>query len=126
MSRNDFEKLDQQDAAILARRQAAYDELPGVRNGDFLVFRDGRIERVAHVSDNAVQSDFGGRFGSSFYLGDGYAGYSGGLDRSIPLSRVASTHEGRNGSAWFFHHNEVAAHNGVGVRLFFRVFRVAA
>ena len=60
--------------------------------------------------------------GGSFYLGNGYMSYSGGLDPAIDKNLLIETAELREGSCWFFHHNESMAHNGVQAIIQCRVY----
>lgn len=112
-------ELDDRDRALVAERAAAYDRINGPRVGDFVEFADGVIRRVSHVWDNGVQTSDGG----SFYLGDGYISFSGGLYPQIPFSSLSETGEKRNASVWIFHHDWAKAHNGVGAEIPFRVFK---
>lgn len=114
--------LDAIDEMILQDRQRAYLERPNraPANGDFVVFADGVTRRISHAhGDGYIQtSDLTGTIQSgSFYLGEGYMSFSGGLHPGIPQSTLTLTDELRIGRAWFFHHGEVRAHNGVDVTL---------
>jgi hypothetical protein len=124
--------LDERDAAILADRTAALDAVDGPRCGDYLRMPDGELLRVAHVFPadwedmHGVQPNCPRHGGEgSFYLGRGYVSYSGSLDPRIDQDRLTLSDETRNGSAWFFHHDHMQAHNGVTVSIPFRVYDVA-
>ena len=120
---------------ILEKRIALYDRWPGIRIGDFLRFADGHFRRVAHIwrvgweddhsEVESVQPSYidGSR---SFYLGDAYCSFSGGLLPSIPIAAFSATGEVKEGSVWFFKDNYVTAHNGIYCSAPFRVFNVAA
>ena len=127
--------LDERDAAILAQRMRTLDAELGPRCGDYVRFGDGTERRILHlwifdepddpdIEDQAQTSD--GRFGSSFYLGDGYVSFSGGLYPGTPLAGLRLTDETRLGSCWFFHHDYRTAHNGVDVKIPFRVYETNA
>lgn len=117
-----FHPLDATDEAILHDRQRAYLERPNrtPANGDFVVFVDGVVRRISHAhADGYIQtSDLRDTIQSgSFYLGEGYMSFSGGLHAGVPQSSLTLSPELRIGRAWFFHHEEVKAHNGVEVEL---------
>lgn len=124
--------LDDRDAAILAARQAQLDTCaahdPRPRSGDFVLFVDGVTRRVSHVWDWAADAagpaiyDVQTSDGGSWYLGEGYASFSGTLYRSVPASTMTLTDERREGRCWFFHHNFWGADRGVDVQATFRVF----
>ena len=118
-------ELDERDAAILAERTRLFDEAPGPREGDYVIFADGTERRVSFVTPlewlpecDSVQTSDGG----SWYLGEGYCSFSGGLYRGVKRDTLTLTDETRAGSCWFFHHNHRMAHNGVEVLIPFRVY----
>ena len=114
--------LDDQDAVILRDRSIALGRLQGVRVGDFIRMKDGSERRITYHWGERVQTTDHGKAGS-FYLGDGYISFSGGLDSAIPLDRVRLIHHiGRLGRVWFFHHDQWRAHNRVDGWLDFRVY----
>jgi hypothetical protein len=41
--------------------------------------------------------------------------YSGGLESSIPMDKFSRTQETMSAPAWFFHHDDVRAHNGIDI-----------
>lgn len=112
---------DDRDAELLCQRATELDADPGPRCGDFVRFADGRMERVSHVWDAAVQTSEGG----SFYLGHGYVSFSGGLNPSIPAAELRRADEAQDGSCWFFHHDRFTAHNAVHATMPFRVYDVS-
>ncbi len=116
--------LDPHDATIRDVRRRSLDEEPRVRCGDYVEFADGVVRRVSHVhrwegEEELVQTSGGG----SWYLGDGYASFSGSLYPSVGASTLTRTDERREGLVWFFHHDWHEAHNGVSVTVPFRVYR---
>ena len=114
--------IDEKNAVILAERQRAFDRKEGIRVGDFVTMPDGSTQRVAHHWGDSVQLT-DGRFGSSFYFGDGgYCDFSGGLNPGIDITRFILTDERRAGSVWFFSENYVTAHNGYHCEAMFRVW----
>ena len=118
--------LDERDEAILAQRVAALDAVEGPRVGDFVRFADGVERRISYIwpeawddeTTSSVQTSDGG----SYYLGDGYVSMSGSLYTGVHGRTLTLTDEQREGSVWFFHHNQHVAHNGVDVMIPFRVF----
>ena len=113
---------------LLARRSRQREEEDRPSVGDFVVFPDPsrpggvREERIAHdYGDDvgAVQTAPGG----SFYLGDGYASFSGALNPTIPTAALTPTGEVRSGRSWFFSGDYVRADNGIDVRAPCRVYR---
>lgn len=113
-----FTPLDPRDRRILDARKASLDGQPGPRVGDYVVFSDGVTRRISYNWGDAVQTSDGG----SWYLGDGYCSFSGSLYSSVPIASLTQLPEERDGSAWFFHHDYPAAHNGVDVEIPFRVY----
>lgn len=111
-------KFDDTDKEILERREALFNARSGPRVGDFVRFPDGTVDRFSHDWGETIQTTKGG----SFYLGNGYMSFSGGLDPAIDKADLRPTYEMRGGSCWFFHHNYHAAHNGVDVTIPCRVY----
>lgn len=110
---------DERDLAIVAERVKALDAVPGARVGDYVIFADGVTRRISYDWGNSVQTSRGG----SWYLGHGYTSFSGGLYRGVPTDTLTDTGETRDGTCWIFRHDMMRAHNGVDVRIPFRVFR---
>lgn len=117
------EHLDERDRAILAERQAAWNERTGPRVGDFVRFPDGSMARFTHDWGESIQISCT-KYGGSFYLGHGYASYSGGLEPGIKKEFLVETNETEIGRFWFFHRDWAEAHNGVNVDLGCRVYEV--
>lgn len=116
--------LDDRDRALIAALAALFDQCPGPRIGDFMDF--GQVSpRVSHVwrlnTGDEVQTSDGG----SFYLGEGYCSFSGGLYIAVKVNALTPTAETREGDAWLFHHNQPMADNGVYFHIPFRVYRCA-
>ena len=118
--------LDVIDLAILNRRIGAYTVSAGPTEGDFVDFADGVTRRISFITPldwlpecDSVQTSKGG----SFYLGNGYASFSGSLCPGVKRGTLTDKGEWRNGACWFFHHDHHRAHNGVEVSAPFRVYR---
>lgn len=113
---------------LLDNRTTLRDGQTGPRVGDYVLFpddmpRDGLyeryIERISHDWGDGVQTSPGG----SWYLGDGFASFSGSLNSTIPKARLEDTGETKLGSFWFFKGDYARAHNGVDVMASCRVYR---
>jgi len=113
-------ELDERDLEIFSQRFHRLQDKHGPRVGDFVRFADGHEERISHIWPDGVQTSEGG----SFYLGDGYCSFSGGLNTAIPTDELEYRAEHKRGSVWFFHHDHFTAHNGVTTDLDFRVYEV--
>lgn len=124
--------FDERDAKILEARQVSLDERAAAdqrpRSGDFVIFADGVTRRVSHVWDWEASDDGPAVYDcqtsdcGSWYLGVGYADFSGGLFGSVPASTMTLTEERREGRCWFFHHDYAGAHCGVDALALFRVY----
>ena len=117
-------KFDERDAAILVTNIAAWDERKGPRVGDWCRMPNGDMKRFTHDWGDDIQTTSSVTGMGSFFFGRGYMDYSGGLDSAILKSRLVDTGETKLGAAWFFHHNHMAAHNGVYFNVECRVFEV--
>jgi len=117
--------FDERDAEILRAREAAFNRVAGPRVGDFLKTPAGYL-RFTYEWEDAIQTtdrpSESGESGS-FYLGNGYASYSGSLDSGVPKTEIVPTSEVKSGRFWFFHHDWQQAHNGVDFTLPCRVFQ---
>lgn len=117
-----LEIVDTRNAEILKTRQEYLTNRNEIGVGDFVL--DGeKVLRVAHHWGDSLQLT-DGRFGESFYLGNGHVSFSGGLDPAIPIERFVATDEMREGACWFFSENHVRAHNGVHTQAQFHVWRL--
>jgi len=114
--------LDPEDNEILKKRLTALNENPGPRVGDFVFMKgEDKPRRFTYDWGEGIQTtDYGA--GGSFYLGDGYVSFSGGLSPSIDKKALLNSGQTRLGRVWFFHHNYACADNGVETEIPFRVF----
>ena len=131
-----YPRVDARDIEIVKKRVKAYDALEGPRVGDYI--RPGSpsgvgiimpgipYKRITHIwrdlgpgIPDSIQTSL---LEGSFYLGDGYVSYSGGLDPGIPANLLKLTKEKKQGGVWFFHHNQQRGHNGVDFVIPFRVY----
>lgn len=102
---------------IVEERMAEYNKIEGPRVGDYLRIGE-KYYRFSHDWTDRLQYSEGG----SFYLGDGYISFSGGLEPPLPKLDLKNTGELRLGVIWVFKNNEWAAGNGVNFERKFRVF----
>lgn len=113
---------------ILKERITAFNAVTGrPRVGDYIYTpqTDSRIPeytRITHDWNDRVQT--GGNSGSSYYLGDGYLSYSGGLDSGIATDCLILTDDVKPGSVWFFDGDIAGAGRGVYFQADMRVYRV--
>ena len=113
---------DDKDERILQERVEAWDKRPAPRVGDYIMFSDGVMHRFSHDWDEwGLQTSKDG----SFYFGDGYMSFSGGLNPPILREKVLNSGETKKGQAWFFHHDWAHAHSAVFVMVDCRVFGTA-
>lgn len=121
--------LDVIDQDIRERSLAEWDAIPGPRVGDFVEMLDGTTRRFTHHWGDGIQTTYytkeRGHWDASFYFGrEGYVSFSGSLDKAIPLEKLQQIEGGaKPGNVWFFHHNEMRAHNGVYCTVPCRIFR---
>ena len=118
---------DDRDHDILTARVYQWDKREGARVGDYIEFADGVTHRFSH--DWGKEEGMGiqtSPIGGSFYFGDGYLSYSGGLEPCIQHDQLVDTGEQRLGSVWFFHRDYRRAHNGINAVIPCRVFKTSA
>jgi hypothetical protein len=115
MSYFDRPTFDARDGEILCKRAQAFIELEGPQVGDFVDFADGVTRRISYVwkLDDKVECQTTELSGGSYYLGEGYASFSGGLLPSVDAATFTLSFEQRAGRFWFFHHGFAGAHQGV-------------
>jgi len=118
-------ELDERDAALFAGRIAAYDAIPGPRVGDFVIFADDVTRRISHIWRDERDAVFNIQTsdGGTYCLGDGSVSMSGSLRPGVKPDTLTPTEERRNGSIWFFRHDQWKADNGIDTTMSFRVFR---
>jgi hypothetical protein len=125
-------EFDDRDAEILAHREAAWNARSGPRVGDYVILQNGLYDRFTYDMKDKIQvggglslnNDMRTDGGYGFYLGDGYADYSGGLNPPVPKSHLELTEETRDGGFWFFHHGSAGANRGVYFKIRCRVYRL--
>lgn len=121
--------LDEQDTAMRDTRQAARDALPRTPlEGDVVRFADGVEYRVSSVNGTLdgkqrIQTTAGGSFS---WNSTGGMSYSGGLFSPFDADTMTLTDETADVPAWFFHHGNACAHNGVHVTARVRVWTTTA
>jgi len=115
----DIPQLDEKNTAILKDREAKYNKKAGPRVGDFLKLPDGTYTRFTYDWGDSIQTGGASR---SFYLGNGYISYSGGLDPGIEKSDVKLLKIKKYGLVWFFKDDWQRAGGGIDAKMAFRVF----
>jgi len=120
-------KLDVSDELIIAKREARLNRVTEPRCGDYVIFADGIERQISHVYDKTWNEMSGvqttdGKYGASFYLGDGYVEFSGGLYPSVKMDTLTLTKETKPGIVWIFHHDFHTAGWGVYSEIRFRVY----
>ena len=113
--------FDDRDQGILDERRRNWNHHTGPRVGDFARLLDGTTRRFCHDWGDKIQITPAKESGS-FYLGNGFADYSGGLEPSMPKTEFKQMGVPQDGRFWFFHHDERFAHNGVYFKIPCRVF----
>lgn len=118
-------QFDNRDQLILEGIIPNRDAIEGPREGDFVRFSTGEIERFSHEWKDGLQTSpiWAGSF---FLYGNGQASFSGSHNPSIPRDSIKPTDEVMDGSFWFFHHNFSGAGRGVSFRIPCRVFDTTA
>lgn len=107
---------------ILAERIAAYEEINGPRVGDFIKLPHELWTRITHIwPDGQLQTGWG-----SFYFGNGYCSYSGGLNPGVRSKDILRTNSTKTGTIWFFKNDNHLAHNGANFEIPFRVYELRA
>lgn len=120
----DYEaKIKEKNQKILDERLEHYNQIEGVRVGDWIREKDGTMTRATHIWDDGQVQNGGNKY-SSYYLGDGYLEYSGSLDHGYYKNQLEPTDEMEDGSIWFFKNDFATAHNGIDYIVPFRVFKV--
>lgn len=104
--------FDAKDAEILAARLVARANLNGPLVGDF-VYIDGVLRRFTHDWEDDIQTTTPNGEGSFYLSVSGHMSYSGSLDPSVPKAKLRKLNMTLNGRCWFFHHDELRAHNAV-------------
>lgn len=120
--------VDERDSAILAGLRAKWESVDGARVGDYVRMLDGSLRRFTHHWGDSIQTTCGGSHpcaeDQSFRFCGHSMSFSGSLDSAIPVKSLRDTGEIKDGRAWFFHHGDVRAHNGVTVLVPCRVYEV--
>ena len=120
--------IDERDAEILSHRAALVLARTEPQSGDWVIFADGVERRISHVWDWEADADGPHLYsiqtsdGGSWYLGEGYASFSGSLHPGVPGETFTDTGETRPGAIWIFRHDHHTAHNATSATIEFRVW----
>lgn len=125
---NSFEikNLDQIDHDIACRNLVKFSKIEDPREGDYVIFADDVTRRISHVYGRDWEPKYQGvqtSDGGSWYFGEGYCSFSGGLYPPVPLDSLMLTNEVKLGRVWMFHHNYHTAGNGINFDIPFRVYK---
>lgn len=91
--------------------------------GDYIIMPDGEYHRLAYAW--MVDAGFQTCKNGSFYMAqNGRCDYSGSLDKTQPLEKIAPTDELKEAIFWIFHEDWTGAHRGVYFRMEVRVWRL--
>lgn len=109
----------QRDWELFEDRQKAINARTEISEGDFIVRKDGSMERISVASHGWLQA---GKDNGSIYLSkSGYGSFSGTCGDSI--ENYEPTDETRLGMCWIFSGDSVGAHRGVYHKLNFKVWK---
>ena len=120
----DRAELDEQDRAILAKRERLRDRRTGPRGGDFVIFEDGSLRRISYAGivrqwrgkDTPLACLSCDWTDNSYHLNaDGNVGVSGGNAEHLLISSLVDSGETRPGVFWFVHH-DLHPMTGQGIR----------
>lgn len=116
--------FDERDAKIRERNLLSWNEDPGPRTGDYVIFANGVKRRISYVwrDDYGRPELFQTSSSGSWYFGNGYCSFSGQLFRSVKATSLVLTESTEEGHVWFFHHDYAMAHHGVDTNIPCRVY----
>lgn len=119
--------LDEKDRKLYLTIRENWGNTPGVRVGDFLKVAENEYLRFTHDWNDSIQTTCEKGHpcsrDTSFYASStGRLSFSGSLASAIPKNTLIETNEIKDGSIWFFHHNESKANNSVKTSLPCRVY----
>ena len=116
-------EYDARDEVIRQKREALFLGLRGPSVGDYVDFADGVTRRISYVWNLGDRVECQTSEGGSYYLGEGYASFSGGLLPSVDAATFTLSDEKRGGQFWFFHHGFTEAHAGMDCNIKCRVWK---
>jgi len=116
-------EFDEIDRLIFEEREVLYSKLTGPRVGDWVyLLGESKPRRFTHDWGDDIQVASSQGDCGSFYLGEKFCEYSGGLDPGIKKSKLRETDKFLPGRIWFFHHDCPTAQNGVEKMMEFKVW----
>lgn len=110
---------DERDVVLAKKYLATWDKEKGPREGDYIIMPSGKYERFSHIWSDGLQTSEGGQFS----LGNGFVGFSGSLNRTVPNKLIAKTNKTKAGHFWMAHHGRLEPGSAIGVKARLRVFR---
>lgn len=119
--------LDEIDDDLYLNIIRNWSNVEGVRVGDFLKVSENEYLRFTHDWGDSIQTTCGKGHpcagNASFHaFSHGRLQFSGSLAPAIPKNKLIETEEIKDGSMWFFHHDERKANNSVKTTLPCRVY----
>jgi len=114
---------------LFDENMAEYNKEKGIRVGDYIEMPSGKITRVTYIwrdeKNKQFQIQTGGDVNGSYYLGKGYADYSGSLDSGYKVedTKFTPTKKKKLGNVWVFDNDIAQAGGGVDKQVPFRVFK---
>ena len=108
-------RLQNKHRPTVDKNMKEYDKIRGIRVGDY-VKRNGKYYRISYIwhdeNDKPIQYQIA--TGGSFYLGEGYVSFSGGLDTGFDeKTKFKNAGYKKNGRVWIFKNNFMTADNSV-------------
>lgn len=127
--------FDDFDRGILSERQVARRKFRDPQQGDLIRRKDGLYTRMTAVWDTKAQTlgygDDGfdtleaiARRGSFFLSRDGGMSFGGSLNPGVPLTHLRDSGRVEQAGCWFFHHDNMTAHNGVNMMVNVRIWEL--
>jgi len=112
---------------LVDRNMKVYDKQKGVRVGDFVKDKDGKVYRIAYIWRDEHNKPFAWQTedgSGSFYLGNGYMSMSGSLNSGFQEGSEFKQIGTKMGSCWVFDNDFAGAGRGVDTNAKFRLFRL--
>lgn len=114
--------------ALFKKLEASYNKIKGVRVGDYVIGKNGKITRITYIWrwDGEPQQWQAGGNGGSYYLGNGYVSYSGSLSHGFDEgTKFKNTGRKKIGNVWIWDKGFAGAGRGIDFPMKFRVFKAS-
>jgi len=107
------------DLALFEERQKAIEARTAISEGDFIIRKDGSMERISVASHGWVQA---GKSNGSIYINkNGHGSFSGSCGDSIKA--YEPTNDTAPGICWIFSGDSAGAHRAVYSKLNFKIWK---